>query len=368
MKEETIFISIASYRDKLCNKTIKDIYNKAHKPNNIFIGICQQNKEDVDTDCLHDINNPNISIIRIPHFNAKGPTYARYLCSTLYNGEQYYLQIDSHTIFIKNWDKICINMIKELKKISSKPVLSYYPKEIKDYVINDTGENMYMVPRICKAYFNKQNIISFLGSSIMNTNNEYYKVPYIAAGFIFSEASFLNEIPYDPTLDYLFTGEEILLSVRFFTHGWDIYTPKINIIFHEYLRSDEPKFWTDIKTYSDKNAINKINYYLKFGKQENVFINDKYGLGTIRTLDDFYNYTGINIDDKKVHTNFCIDGNLATNEDIINSYENRWIKEKFEISNHHFTNNKNNKKCILIIVLIFLLYDVIQKIIIKMRY
>ena len=51
-----IFISIASYRDKNCTKTIKSIYENAKYPENIFIGICQQNNEEVDIDCLQNLD------------------------------------------------------------------------------------------------------------------------------------------------------------------------------------------------------------------------------------------------------------------------------------------------------------------------
>ena len=116
IKENTIFVSIASYRDNECKKTIKSLFNNAKNKNNCYIGICQQNNYNIDNDCL--INNEwncNIRIIRIPYYEAKGPTYARYLCSGLWNGEEYYLQIDSHTTFIKDWDEKLINMIKEIK-------------------------------------------------------------------------------------------------------------------------------------------------------------------------------------------------------------------------------------------------------------
>lgn len=33
---------------------------------------------------------------------ARGPCYARYSCSTLYQGETYFVQTDSHTGFLKN--------------------------------------------------------------------------------------------------------------------------------------------------------------------------------------------------------------------------------------------------------------------------
>jgi hypothetical protein len=135
IKKDTIFVSIASYRDNECEKTVKSLFDNAKYKNNCFVGICQQNNNKIDDDSLINIKewNCNINIIRISYLEAKGPTYARYLCSGLWNGEEYYLQIDSHTTFIKNWDEKLINMIKELKNrnISLKPVLSYYPIDIK---------------------------------------------------------------------------------------------------------------------------------------------------------------------------------------------------------------------------------------------
>ena len=44
MKEETIFIQIASYRDPELPKTLHDCINNANKPENLRFGICRQFK------------------------------------------------------------------------------------------------------------------------------------------------------------------------------------------------------------------------------------------------------------------------------------------------------------------------------------
>lgn len=332
LKENSIFVSIASYRDDVCTDTLDSLFKMAENPNRIFVGICQQNNSIEDTDCLSAIiNTPlenNVRIIRIPHYEAKGPTYARYLCSTLWNGEQYFLQIDSHTKFVKGWDSICINMIQSIKtnKLSLKPVISYYPRESNNYD-KYTEEQKYNVPRMCKSFFNERGMISFLASREINTNNKVYKTPHLAGGMFFCESDFLNELPFDPDLPYLFVGEEILHSIRFFTNGWDIFTPSENIIFHEYTRKDKPKIWTDNPYYSDMTAFNKVKHYLGLDKsddqqgiQTSKYINlDKYGLGKVRTIQDFYDFAGIDIASKRVVKNFCNTDNIASNEDIIGS-------------------------------------------------
>src|SRR3990167_5703242 len=232
----TIFVSIASYRDNKCPTTILSCFEKAKNPSLITCGVCQQNK-DSDLDCRHDLIGKteyihNVKIIRLKEYEAKGPTYARYLCSTLWDGEGYYLQIDSHTQFEKDWDEKLINMIKVIKEkgLSQKPVLSTYPKNY-----DDTKDPSH-IPRLCEAMFNERDMISFKGAVILRKTELPVNTPFMAAGFFFCESKFLNEIPFDPNLPYLFYGEEIANSARFWTHGWDIFTPNENAVYHYYTR------------------------------------------------------------------------------------------------------------------------------------
>ena len=281
---EKIFISIASYRDDECSITLKSLFENAKIPNRCYAGICQQNNK-TDEDCLNNIDikyKNNIRIIRISHKEAKGPTYARFLCSSLWDGEDYYFQIDSHTTFSKDWDEKLINMINEIKekKLSLKPVISHYPIDK-----NNIDKNENQVPHIQSAEYDENGILKLSAAIYTDTKNDYLRSCYMSAGMFFCHSSFLNEIPFDPTLDYLFMGEEILTSVRFYTYGWDIFTPKINIIYHEYIRNDKPKYHDDNKDkFDNKKAMEKVKLLL------NADINkeDDYGLGKIRTLNDFY--------------------------------------------------------------------------------
>lgn len=339
LKKNTIFVSIASYRDDVCTDTLDSLFKMAENPNSIFVGICQQNDDTQDKDCISLVENTplanNVRIIRIPHYEAKGPTHARYLCSTLWNGEEFFLQIDSHTKFVKNWDTICINMINSIKtqKLSDKPVISYYPKEYNQYE-KYTEEQKHNVPRMCKSFFNDRGMISFLGSQEIKTDNKVYKTPHLAGGMFFCESYFLNELPFDPDLPYLFVGEEILHSIRFFTNGWDLFTPSENIIFHEYTRKGKPKIWTDNPYYSDMIAFNKVKHYL--GLDNNIptdkYINlDKYGLGKSRTIQEFYDFAGIDINNKRMIKNFCNPDNIASEKDIVESNK---IKNKIPSTTH----------------------------------
>jgi hypothetical protein len=56
------------------------------------------------------------------------------------------------------------------------------------------------------------------------------------ARFILLCATFprLLIFPIKPFLPWVFMGEEIMLSTRFFTNGYDLFAPSENILAHEY--------------------------------------------------------------------------------------------------------------------------------------
>ena len=85
----------------------------AYDPLLVHVGIVQQNKAE-DDDCMEkfcDLMNKenkncfreNISVIKMRAEDTQGVVPTRYMVSTLFQGEEFFLQIDSHTIFIEDW-------------------------------------------------------------------------------------------------------------------------------------------------------------------------------------------------------------------------------------------------------------------------
>ena len=350
---DTIFVSVGSYRDTLCPRTLETLYTNARNPMKIFVGICQQN--DVgDVDCVEQglENLPqfkkNVRVVRMLHHQARGPTYARFLCSTLYHNEEYYLQIDSHCRFVKDWDVLLINMIKDLKKNGvSKPVMSHYTPNYNDY--QDYPDPTSPVSTICKAWFTDQNLISLQGAGWVKPDELPRPNAYIAAGMFFCESKFLKELPFDPELDFMFIGEELLLSARFYTHGWDIFTPSKNTIFHLYTRENDPKFWENQHISADK-ASAKARFILGLDTDQSKLTERQkhllqyYGLGTERTLEDYYNYAGIDITKKEVIKNMCEESNTSLQK----------IYNDVQEQSSSYTKSSSNSYFIIIVLIISL--------------
>lgn len=304
MPSFTIFVSVASYRDPVCSDTIQSLFSQASDPSRIFVGVCEQNHKDhAKEESCNGSMYPNVRTISIPHYEAAGPTKARWLCSTLYQGEDFYCQIDSHTKFVKDWDRLAIDEWTSLNEKVPKPVLSTYPR-----AIEEAGkEGLLEVPVICEAFFNPRGILSFKGAELL-TRKEPTRSYFVAGGFFFVKGSFLEEIPYDPYLPFLFVGEEILHSARFFTHGYDVFAPSKNLVFHEYTRAEKPKIWSD-RAYKDDDAVQKVQWYMKLQQDRPppalMINNDQYGLGTTRTIEQFYEAIGVDVTHRHVGKNVC---------------------------------------------------------------
>ena len=86
------------------------------------------------------------------------------------------------------------------------------------------------------------------------------QIPFVAAGFFFTRAEFLRDVPFDPFMPWLFMGEEIALSMRAWTHGWNIYAPRKNLISHQYRPGymGLPKFWGTVNRMFRGAANNNV--------------------------------------------------------------------------------------------------------------
>ena len=304
----TIFVSVASYRDVECHATIQDLFQQAAAPHNIYVGVTEQNKT-LAEGCV-DSESPWKKQIRkkyLHYTEAKGPTLARYWCSTLYRGETYFLQIDSHMRFEKNWDAQLIRMMTNLKKSYEKPVITHYPLSVEDIAARDLH-----VPVICKAKFNTQEIPTLEATVKPIHSNEFYPSPFVAGGFLFAEGRVITEVPYDPNLPFLFEGEEILYAARLYTHGYDFFAPDQNIMYHHYIREDSPKFWKDNPGYhhDQVGTLQKVRYLLGISNTlppKKLMQDFHYSLGTKRTLAQYAAYAGVDFQQHTADKNpiFC---------------------------------------------------------------
>lgn len=289
----TIFVSVPAYRDKDCMGTLHDIFAKAKYPDKVFVGACVQSTGANEENCLPpDFKyHSNVRIVKIPHTEAQGPTYARALCAKLYRDEMWFLAIDSHTKFAQDWDSKLVTMATDKLKYSPKPVISHYPpgwdstQQFKDSKI----------PVICKVKFSKDGVPALAGAV---RNPDARKLPYVAGGFMFAPGSVAKL--FDDKLKHLWIPEEFLLSARLYTNGYDVYAPTESVAYHFYTRKGAPRWHQDVP---DWHAISKatVRRVMKVLDPTNTKkVRGVMGMGTERTLQEYYNFAGIDWTNRKM--------------------------------------------------------------------
>ncbi|GAM26164.1 hypothetical protein SAMD00019534_093390 [Acytostelium subglobosum LB1] len=252
----------------------------------------------LDDHCFMDkTRESQVSVIRMPYTDAKGPCIARALCQTLWQQERYYLQIDSHMRFIRHWDTILIDMLARCP--SPKAVLTGYPM---GYTLPNNIPP-YTYPTLLVANnFGADNMLR-LGAKLANKPKLSEPVPSLfwIAGFSFSLATMIQEVPYDPHLEHLFFGEEMLMSTRLWTSGYDLYCPTHAIIFHLWKRDHRPTFRevgsTELAIKQKQQSIKRLKVILRMVDNNDgdleLAIEDKYNIGQQRTLEQYQEYCGV---------------------------------------------------------------------------
>src|SRR5262245_14275206 len=99
----SIFISIASYCDPVLPFTLQRALAQARFPDHLHFGVVDQGPAGSPR-VAHPGGGARLSQVQIDLVDARGPCWARALAMSLYDGEAWFLQLDSHMDFDAGWD------------------------------------------------------------------------------------------------------------------------------------------------------------------------------------------------------------------------------------------------------------------------
>lgn len=380
---DTIHLHIASFRDQLCPRTLYNLFHKAANPSRIYVRVLQQVEHDSDkiddADCWQmfckkygtdncELYKEQVLVLTMNAKNAKGPTDPRSKLTALLehdylhtpaalhpvHPQDYCMQTDSHMDFTQDFDVKLIEMFHRTH--NDYAVLSTYvaPMDQTDVLPKE-------VPHLC--------MVTYTGTwrnwgTKSCTNLVRPKMTNVAwgAGLSFSKCHADLNVPYDPFLPNVFDGEEISRGFRYFTHGYDVYTPDQVLVTHDYDGhqsnpnvhtwgglsifgkegelsdgdSDLSFFMKDINDQTEAvepKGRTRINVLLGFVQDDALFNRiaaTKYGHGDRRTLQQAIEFSGFDPEQKKMVKNCC--GNL------------KWVP--FEEADDNFGLEKNLQRII----------------------
>ncbi len=318
---DKIFIQIASYRDPQLNPTIKSCIDNAKYPENLVFGICNQYHPEDEFNIDEYKNDERFKVVDVLYSDSLGACWARNTLQQRYSGETYTLQIDSHMRFAENWDDEIIKMYNQLlDKGVEKPLLTGYVSSFNPN--NDPNERINDPWEMAFDRFIPEGTVFTLPQTIPNWKNLTEPIPtrFYSAHFCFTLGQFALEVQHDP--DYYFHGEEISISVRAYTHGYDLFHLHRVIIWHYYTRKGSTKQWDDDPVWHKRNEYSHYKNRKLFGMEDdgNSIDFGDFGFGKNRTLDQYERYAGISFS-KRAIQKFTLEYNHPPNPHIEDQVE-----------------------------------------------
>lgn len=234
----TIFVSVAAFCEPHLQLTVHQLYAKATHPQRIFVGLVDQSEE-LNPEWLSQFPaRKNINYVGLSPVDSRGVSWARAIAFSLYNDQDYLLQIDSHTLFDAGWDETLIQQVLQLKEIHAKPLISTYPPGFKfdaqGRAVADEPVKSSEIFRIDRdpgsTLAADRAVLQFRVVRQQPESIDITHLPgfHVGACFLFTTGNFTQQVPYDPYL--YFRGEEQSLSLRAHAKGYQVFHPRHNLI------------------------------------------------------------------------------------------------------------------------------------------
>lgn len=272
----TIFIGFPAYNEEDVVQTVRTALGKAANPSDIHIGIGMQ----YPSGDFPDLSMfPNVKTIHVIDPDPLGISPTRDLAVSLYDGQDYFLQIDAHTIFSSMWDVKLQAHHKELSKITSKPMISQYlpdwhrNKETSEVFTMNMDKNFEAVHSgwtlVAKTQAPwrgaEESSFRYWTYGVEGIPSPYpieadfskanYQEQWLSSGhFNFTLGSFLEDVPYDPDLVY---HDENVTPMRAWTRGYRIFCMKNPPLWTRELMTrgrDIPNSWRSVYTKVGQNG------------------------------------------------------------------------------------------------------------------
>jgi len=293
---ETIFISISACNEKDLRQTVLSAIQNSCNPERLYFGILDHSLNNIKNDLS---NIRNVTYVRLEYGGPLGVGAPRLFASMLNDRQHdFYMQIDAHMLFEKNWDIDIINEYSHISKTYSKPIIStYVPFWYEDK--NNTKKlsldnnilvdpyNFYGVGEVNNLalkiddYSNNlfRNHIPIQGTQVDWKDKTYHEHFLTSGHFLFSDFNFLLEIIPDPLITW--GGEEPIIGLRAWTRGYNIFTIKKPIVWHKNKLGEirDKNDWRDVSNSKDENAYRMLqqNINMSYRRIKDIFLGDYLG-------------------------------------------------------------------------------------------
>lgn len=248
-KLPSIFVSVAAFCEPHLQLTVHQLFAKATHPQRVFVGLVDQS-ENLNPQWLVQFPaRKNINYVGLSPVDSRGVSWARAIAFSMYNDQDYLLQIDSHTLFDQGWDESLVEQMTQLQGSHAKPLISTYPPGFKfdtqGRAVADEplkSNEIFRIDRHPESVLAADRaVLRFVVVREAVGADDISHLPgfHVGAGFLFTMGDFTHQVPYDPYL--YFRGEEQSLSLRAHAKGYQVFHPRHNLIplYHLYKNTEQ---------------------------------------------------------------------------------------------------------------------------------
>lgn len=239
--------------------TVSNLFDSASLPERVHVGIGHsipfKNKKQIDAINKKFNKYPRTKHCFINIYRSRGVSYGRKAAISNYDNQDFYLQIDSHTLFSDQWDQILIDLFYETQKENNNgktiltaylPPYQYSSKNKRTFPRGKKGAYPYYVSGIeLESGMNEEIIKSWsewypeIPMWMMpNLNHEkhyhfikdrFVKSRKMCANFIFSTGQFAKDFDKILPIDIFFFEEEYIMSIEAHHMGYNFIYPNVEL-------------------------------------------------------------------------------------------------------------------------------------------
>ncbi|KAF0695803.1 Aste57867_13400 [Aphanomyces stellatus] len=323
-------VLIANYRDTTrCAETLDSLFTHALHPDLLRVSIFDQIYLDqgelrcIDAYCtkVGDANCRRHQMVNstVDADDATGPTRARYETEKGITDEDFCLAIDSHLVFVPQWDASLLGQWDAIDNPHA--ILTVYPKSTD--LMHVDGEYADQMQLMCQSRIetaDPDRMVQYGAPTWIPRPTKPKLMSQFAGGFNFGDCVQAKTIRNDPYTPYLFHGEEYSRATRLWTAGYDFYVPTHDIVFHWYEARKViwEKDWTS-RFVVQQQAKRRVRATLGLSYSVDDFDRtemNQFQLGTKRTLEQWHAFSKIDpnaeyIGDNVVQFDNCGDLDLV---------------------------------------------------------
>lgn len=280
-KPARLYVQIPAYRDTELAATLLDLFAKADDPEQLRVVVLWQ-RGPGESLPPRVRRLPGLELIEVPHTESRGCNWARSLLQKEWRGEPYTLLLDSHHRFVRGWEAKALEMYHSLvAKGVRRPLLTGY---LPPYTPETEPHGRKRAPyKIYPLEWQNGMLLRLTSYPIPFWRQLSAPIPatFVSLHFLFTDGAFNRDVPFDPAT--YFVGDEVAMSVRCFTNGFELYHPHKILGWHCYDRRSRTTHWTDHYEWFEQNAKSLERLRRLFRGR----LRGRHGVGASRSVADY---------------------------------------------------------------------------------